>query len=201
MFSLIDSLRVLRRDRHVSRRLRRATPQVEGLEKIIALTSLTPSFAPLMNEVPMEKAPMAKMGPMVIQGQVRGLSPNGQQVAPDAVIQGGLLIAQGQVRGTSYNGQPVATGVIHEGGFKPGTPAHIVITGWSFIFRSGDHPILQEGMWLQTVTTTGDWVWAQEVTVQADGYVTARYYTFAGSENQDNPFDVLINYAVFGQPR
>jgi len=157
---------------------------------------------PLMKMVPIEKAPMAKTDPMVIQGQVQGSSPNGQPVTPFAVVQGGLLIAQGQVRGSSPNGQPVATDPpIHVGGFKPGTAAHIVITGWSFQFKFGDHPILNMGMWLQSWTSTGDWVWAQEVPVQADGTVTARYITFAGSQNQDNPFDVLINYAIFGEPR
>jgi hypothetical protein len=156
---------------------------------------------PLMKMVPIEKAPMAKTDPMVVQGQVRGSFPNGQPVATSAVVQGGLLIVQGQVRGSSPNGQPVATDVIHQVGFKPGTLAHIVITGWSFQFKFGDHLILNMGMWLQSWTPRGNWAYVQEVPVQPDGTITARYITFTGSQNQDNPFDVLINYAIFGVPR
>lgn len=54
------------------------------------------------------------------------------------------------------------------------------------------------GMWLQEAEP-GGWHWAQEVTVREDGMIHATYYCFTGSENQDNPFRVVINYAVIGE--
>ena len=113
-------------------------------------------------------------------------------------LNGPLKIAQGQVRGESNNGQPTQTGTIEIDGFTPGTSAQIVITGWSFEFMYGDHNILNMGMWLQQAVL-GDWRWAQEVTVGNNGDIKARYHCFTGSENQDNPFKVLINYAVIGE--
>mgnify|MGYP000991723773 CR=1 FL=1 len=112
----------------------------------------------------------------------------------------GMRIVQGQVRGQSLDGRDTWSGEIRDGGFAPNTVAHIVITGWSFKFTSGDHNILEMGLWLQqAVTGGGGWNWAQDVSVHADGTVWARYYGFAGSENRDNPFTFLVNYAVIGQ--
>jgi hypothetical protein len=54
------------------------------------------------------------------------------------------------------------------------------------------------GMWLQQAVL-GEWRWAHEVDVQPDGKILARYYCFTGSENRDNPFTFLVNYAVFGE--
>jgi hypothetical protein len=107
-------------------------------------------------------------------------------------------IVHGQVRGESHNGQDATTEEIVAQGFTPGSKAHIVLAGWSFNFTFGDHPIVSMGIWLQQAVL-GEWHWAQDVNVQPDGSVHARYYCFTGSENRDNPFTFLVNYAVFGE--
>lgn len=110
---------------------------------------------------------------------------------------GPLKIVHGQVRGESADGKDATTEPIVAGGFTPGSKAHVVLTGWNFTFKYGDHPIVTMGMWLQQAVL-GEWRWAQEVDVQPDGNILARYYCFTGSENRDNPFTFLVNYAVFG---
>jgi hypothetical protein len=108
-----------------------------------------------------------------------------------------MMIVQGQVRGESKDGKDAGSDPITVGGFKPNSIAHIVVTGWSFKFSYGDHPILEMGIWLQQAVY-GDWAWCQYVNVHPDGTVHARYYAFAGSQNRDNPFTFLVNYAVIG---
>ena len=109
-----------------------------------------------------------------------------------------MRIVQGQVRGTSPNGREAPTEPFSVGGFTPGTKAHVVLTGWSFEFTYGDHPILKMGIWLQQ-DVQGVFQWCHDVDVRADGTIVARYIGFAGSENMDNPFTFLVNYAVIGE--
>jgi hypothetical protein len=110
----------------------------------------------------------------------------------------GLRIVTGQVRGESVDGKDTTTGPITCGGFKPNTLAHVVMMGWSVKFRFGDHPILEMGIWMQQAVL-GAWEWCLDANVHPDGSIECRYYGFAGSENRDNPFDLLVNYAVIGE--
>jgi hypothetical protein len=111
-----------------------------------------------------------------------------------------IRIVTGQVRGQSSDGKDAQTDSIAVGGFIAGTVAHVVLTGWSFKFSYGDHPILEMGIWLQkAITGGGGWDWCLGVPVDHNGNVEARYYAFAGSENRDNPFTFLVNYAVIGE--
>src|SRR5512142_94091 len=103
-----------------------------------------------------------------------------------------MIIKQGQVRSDSSNGQPVDTTPIHEFGFRPGSVASVVITSWYFEFKFGDHPVKKIGMLLRSADHQA---WYVGVPVQPDGSVAATYLTYAGSENQDNPFTAVINYA------
>lgn len=112
-----------------------------------------------------------------------------------------MIVVQGQVRGESPDGKDATTEDINVRGFQPNTLAHVVVTGWSFKFTYGDHPVKEMGIWLQQAVI-GDpvgWEWCHAVSVQPDGTVHARYYGFAGSENRDNPFTFLVNYAVIGE--
>lgn len=112
-----------------------------------------------------------------------------------------MTFVHGQVRGTSADGKDVASSEIVVGGLVPGSTAHIVMTGSSFKFTYGDHPILEMGYWLQQAQLGGTgWDWSLgDIRVQNDGTVHARYYGFAGSQNRDNPFTFLVNYAVIGE--
>ena len=112
-----------------------------------------------------------------------------------------MIFVHGQVRGTSNDGKDVASDEITVGGFVPGSIAHILVTGSSFKFTYGDHPILEMGYWLQQAALGGTgWNWScGDVLAQDDGTVHARYWGFAGSQNRDNPFTFLVNYAVIGE--
>jgi hypothetical protein len=115
-----------------------------------------------------------------------------------------MIIRQAQVRGESPDGKNTVSEPIKQGGFKPNTWATVVLTGWSFDFKYGDHNILKLGLYLQrwnkeAIGKENEWVWAHGVDVHDDGTVNARYYAFIGSENMDNPFTFLVNYAVIGE--
>jgi hypothetical protein len=113
-----------------------------------------------------------------------------------------MIIVTGQVRGTSTDGKDTVSGEIKVGGFNPGSIAHIFLTGWSFKFTYGDHNILELGLWLQQARLGGaGWEWAHDLTVNPDGSIWARYYAFIGSQNRDNPFTFLVNYAVYGEQK
>ena len=57
-----------------------------------------------------------------------------------------------------------------------------------------DHPILTMGLWLQQVVV-GEWKWAHEVDIQADGTVHAGYIGFYTSSATP-----LVTYAVVLKP-
>ncbi len=109
-----------------------------------------------------------------------------------------MKILQGQVRGDSPDGKDAPSGEITANGFKPDSKVHVVLTGWSFEFKAGHHPIFNMGIWLQQAVQ-GAWAWCQEVDADRYGAIRARYIGFAGSENRDNPFTFLVNYMVIGE--
>ncbi len=109
------------------------------------------------------------------------------------------IFQQAQIRGRSIDGKNAVTEDLVFEGLRPGSLAHLFLTGWSFKFSSGDHPILEVGIWLQQKLPNQDWNWAHQLNVDNHGVARARYVGFIGSENRDNPFEFLINYALMGE--
>lgn len=109
-----------------------------------------------------------------------------------------VVMISGTTNGYSQDGSDAVSNEIIIGGFAKNTMAHIVLIGWTFSFPSGDTPICQMYLYLQQ-PITGSWQNAQDIMIQNDGTVHARYYVGIGSQNRNNPFNFMITFLVIGE--
>lgn len=107
-----------------------------------------------------------------------------------------MIFKVGQARGS---GAGSATADFTVGGFTPGTTAYVSLIGWSFNLNSETpRPIDEIGIWTQEAIP-GGWTWANQFKVNSNGQVQGRFMGFINDDNDDDPFDFLVNYLIIGQ--
>ena len=102
-----------------------------------------------------------------------------------------------QVRGSSTGGSGAVE--FRVGGFTPGTTAYVALVGWSFDPTGGDHIADTIGIWTQKAIS-GGWAWSNDFPVEANGEVHGQFVVFYNDQqNNDDPYNILINFLVIGQ--
>lgn len=118
-------------------------------------------------------------------------------------IAGADKIVTESTSATSPDGKPAhAVIFLPADTFKPKSIVHIVPIGWSYTFTYGHHPILKQSLLLeQPKYNAPETQLVPYATARSDGSVLAGYLVEFGSENQDNPFTVDIEYMALGVPK
>lgn len=109
-----------------------------------------------------------------------------------------MRMVSGTIDITSNDGKERYSNMIEVPGWKPGSLAYIAISSWHMEFLYGDHNIKKIGMLLQRAVP-GGWDWATNFPIGTEGIVRARFKVYAGSENMDNPYRIIVNYILIGE--